>query len=87
MGQGLTYKVHSASVYIIYYWIIGKTCWHFVSLLSGHSTPLVDAFTQASADMVDLHISEVFQALRSDDNYFSHMVTWKALGKASTSEK
>ncbi|KAK0576399.1 hypothetical protein LWI29_016857 [Acer saccharum] len=35
-------------------------------LTSGGSTPLVDVFTQASADMVDLHISAVFQALHSD---------------------
>ncbi|XP_031498062.1 patatin-like protein 2 [Nymphaea colorata] len=32
-------------------------------------TPLVDVFSQASADMVDLHISVVFQALRSEQNY------------------
>ncbi|KAE9457126.1 hypothetical protein C3L33_10965, partial [Rhododendron williamsianum] len=30
-------------------------------LLHGGSTPLVDVFTQASADMVDFHISVVFQ--------------------------
>ncbi|KAJ9674471.1 hypothetical protein PVL29_023804 [Vitis rotundifolia] len=38
-------------------------------LLHGDSTPLVDVFTQASADMVDFHISVVFQALHSEDNY------------------
>ncbi|XP_010269035.1 PREDICTED: patatin-like protein 2 [Nelumbo nucifera] len=38
-------------------------------LLEGGSTPLVDVFTHASGDMVDLHISVVFQALRSEDNY------------------
>ncbi|KAL3505169.1 hypothetical protein ACH5RR_035010 [Cinchona calisaya] len=38
-------------------------------LFSERSTPLVDVFTQASADMVDMHISEVFQALHSEDNY------------------
>ncbi|KAJ0025163.1 hypothetical protein Pint_08828 [Pistacia integerrima] len=38
-------------------------------LTSGGSTPLVDVFTQASADMVDLHISVVFQALHSEKNY------------------
>ncbi|XP_059636792.1 patatin-like protein 2 isoform X2 [Cornus florida] len=38
-------------------------------LLHGGSTPLVDVFTQASADMVDFHISVVFQALHSEDNY------------------
>ncbi|KAK1554858.1 hypothetical protein Q3G72_018398 [Acer saccharum] len=35
-------------------------------LTSGGSTPLVDVFTQASADMADLQISAVFQALHSD---------------------
>lgn len=38
-------------------------------LTSDGSTPLVDVFTQASADMVDLHISVVFQALHSEKNY------------------
>ncbi|KAL9392111.1 hypothetical protein Peur_016031 [Populus x canadensis] len=38
-------------------------------LTSGHSTPLVDVFTQASGDMVDFHLCTVFQALKSGDNY------------------
>ncbi|KAF3339454.1 patatin-like protein 2 [Carex littledalei] len=38
-------------------------------LLSRGSTPLVDVFTQASADMVDIHISVAFQALHSKQNY------------------
>lgn len=43
----------------------GVLCW----LLHGcHSTPLLDVFTQASADMVDFYISVFFQA-QSEDNY------------------
>ncbi|KDP38383.1 hypothetical protein JCGZ_04308 [Jatropha curcas] len=38
-------------------------------LTSNGSTPLVDVFTHASADMVDFHISVVFQALRCESNY------------------
>lgn len=38
-------------------------------LAGGGSTPLVDVFTQASCDMVDYHISTVFQALHSQENY------------------
>ena len=38
-------------------------------LTANGSTPLVDVFTHASADMVDLHISVVFQALHSERNY------------------
>ncbi|KAK9269841.1 hypothetical protein L1049_025414 [Liquidambar formosana] len=38
-------------------------------LRDGDSTPLVDVFTQASADMVDFHISFVFQTLHSQDSY------------------
>ena len=38
-------------------------------LLHGGSTPLVDVFIQASADMVDFHISMVFQAPHSEENY------------------
>lgn len=33
------------------------------------STPLIDVFSQASADMVDFHTSILFQALRSEKNY------------------
>ncbi|XP_077213501.1 patatin-like protein 2 [Tasmannia lanceolata] len=38
-------------------------------LISGSSTPLMDIYTQASADMVDIHIYVVFQALHSEHNY------------------
>ncbi|KAH8488087.1 hypothetical protein H0E87_023959 [Populus deltoides] len=38
-------------------------------LTSDNSTPLVDVFTEASGDMVDLHISTVFQALHCEENY------------------
>ncbi|KAJ0614561.1 putative patatin-like phospholipase domain, Acyl transferase/acyl hydrolase/lysophospholipase [Helianthus annuus] len=38
-------------------------------LAGGGSTPLVDVFTQASGDMVDYHVSTVFQALHSTENY------------------
>ncbi|KAL6656154.1 hypothetical protein ACP70R_006980 [Stipagrostis hirtigluma subsp. patula] len=38
-------------------------------LLGSGSTPLVDIFTQASADMVDIHIAAVFKALHSEQNY------------------
>lgn len=38
-------------------------------LTSSGSTPLVDVFTRASSDMVDFHLSVVFQALHSEDKY------------------
>lgn len=38
-------------------------------LLHGGSTPLVDVFSQSSADMVDFHLSVLFQALHSEANY------------------
>nr|XP_043637160.1 patatin-like protein 2 [Erigeron canadensis] len=38
-------------------------------LAGGGSTPLVDVFTQASDDMAHYHISTVFQALHSEENY------------------
>ena len=44
-------------------------------LLHEGSTPLVDVFTQASADMVDFHISVVFQALHSEENYLRIQVS------------
>ncbi|KAK4755958.1 hypothetical protein SAY87_009715 [Trapa incisa] len=44
--------------------------WGVLGWLTSHgSSPLVDVFTQASTDMVDLHISVVSQALHCVDNY------------------
>ncbi|KAF5476162.1 hypothetical protein F2P56_007898 [Juglans regia] len=44
--------------------------WGILSwLTNGGSTPIVDIFTQASADMVDLHLSVVFKALQSEKSY------------------
>lgn len=45
-------------------------------LVNGGSTPIVDVFTQASADMVDFHISVVFQALHSQQNYLRIQVSY-----------
>ncbi|KAI6688152.1 hypothetical protein NL676_024980, partial [Syzygium grande] len=38
-------------------------------LSSNGGSPLIDVFLQASADMVDFHLSAVFQALHLDANY------------------
>ncbi|KAL6577536.1 hypothetical protein OROMI_009864 [Orobanche minor] len=38
-------------------------------LLYGGTTPLLEIFIQASADMVDYHTSLIFQSLQSEDNY------------------
>ncbi|XP_031403484.1 patatin-like protein 2 [Punica granatum] len=38
-------------------------------LAGGGGTPLVDVFMQSSSDMVDFHISAVFQALHLEGNY------------------
>ncbi|TKY57794.1 Patatin protein 2 [Spatholobus suberectus] len=38
-------------------------------LTHGGTTPLIDVFTQSSADMVDFHLCAVTQALHSEDNY------------------
>ncbi|KAE8126198.1 hypothetical protein FH972_020939 [Carpinus fangiana] len=44
--------------------------WGILNWLSkGGSTPIVDVFTQASADMVHLHLSAVFQALHTEKSY------------------
>uniref|UniRef100_A0AB38Z7G8 Lipolytic acyl hydrolase (LAH) n=1 Tax=Paeonia suffruticosa TaxID=45171 RepID=A0AB38Z7G8_PAESU len=41
-------------------------------LLHGGSTPLVDVFSQSSVDMVDFHLSVLFQALHSEANYLKN---------------
>ncbi|KAK4276658.1 hypothetical protein QN277_014784 [Acacia crassicarpa] len=38
-------------------------------LTQGGSTPLIDVFSQSSADLVDFHLATVTQALHSQDNY------------------
>ncbi|KAI3898003.1 hypothetical protein MKX03_027538 [Papaver bracteatum] len=38
-------------------------------LYDGGNVPLIDAFTQASGDMVDIHVSTLFNALQSKENY------------------
>ncbi|KAK9136070.1 hypothetical protein Syun_015400 [Stephania yunnanensis] len=44
--------------------------WGFLGwFVNGASHPLVDVFTQASADMVDYHIGVVFQSLQCPQNY------------------
>ncbi|OUZ99802.1 Patatin/Phospholipase A2-related [Macleaya cordata] len=38
-------------------------------LYNGGATPLIDSFFQASSDLVDIHTSVLFQALKSEKNY------------------
>ncbi|RZR87624.1 hypothetical protein BHM03_00015077, partial [Ensete ventricosum] len=38
-------------------------------LYHGGSTPLIDSFSHASADIVDVHMSSVFQSLNCEQNY------------------
>jgi hypothetical protein len=50
--------------------------WGVLGWLFGNgSTPLVEVFTQASADMVDIHIAAVFKALHSEKNYLRIQVS------------
>lgn len=52
------YNAQRAAKWGVFNWLFG-----------GGSNPLIDVFSHASSDMVDLHISEVFQALHSEENY------------------
>eukprot|EP00262_Sarcandra_glabra_P006487 TRINITY_DN1880_c2_g1_i1.p1 TRINITY_DN1880_c2_g1~~TRINITY_DN1880_c2_g1_i1.p1 ORF type:complete len:445 (+),score=59.07 TRINITY_DN1880_c2_g1_i1:91-1425(+) len=38
-------------------------------LYNNGATPLIDSFSQASSDMVDIHTSVLFQALQAENNY------------------
>lgn len=38
-------------------------------LMNGGSSPLADIFLQASSDVVDFHLSTIFQLLNSQENY------------------
>lgn len=48
-------------------------------LYNDGATPLIDAFSQASADMVDIHISAVFQALYCKEKYLRIQVNFTTL--------
>jgi hypothetical protein len=44
--------------------------WGILSwLTNNNATPIIDIFTSGSADMVDIHLSVLFQALRSEKSY------------------
>ncbi|XP_023007424.1 patatin-like protein 3 [Cucurbita maxima] len=45
----------------------GALSWIFQ--LNSGSTPIIDFFTDASSDMVDFHVSTLFQSLKVDQNY------------------
>jgi len=46
-------------------------------LYNGGFTPLIDIFTHASADMVDIHAQVLFEALRCEKNYLRIQSTWQ----------
>ncbi|KAI4321533.1 hypothetical protein MLD38_034901 [Melastoma candidum] len=43
--------------------------WGMLGWLTAGGTPLIDVFMHASSDMVDFHLSAVFQALHIENNY------------------
>uniref|UniRef100_A0A0E0LVX8 Patatin n=1 Tax=Oryza punctata TaxID=4537 RepID=A0A0E0LVX8_ORYPU len=43
--------------------------WGVLGWLNKGATPLIDSFSQASADLVDIHTSVLFQALHSEKRY------------------
>ena len=44
-------------------------------LYTNGGTPLLDSYDHASADVVDFHVSTLFQALRCKDNYLRIQVS------------
>lgn len=50
--------------------------WGVVGWLYVNPSPLVRAYNQANADMVDFHNAVVFQALHSQDNYLRIQVSF-----------
>uniref|UniRef100_A0A0E0LVY3 Patatin n=1 Tax=Oryza punctata TaxID=4537 RepID=A0A0E0LVY3_ORYPU len=52
------YKAKDAAKWGIFNWLI-----------KGGSAPIIDMFTSASADMVDIHLCVLFRALRCEKNY------------------
>ncbi|KAI3884771.1 hypothetical protein MKW92_045155 [Papaver armeniacum] len=52
-------------------------------LFDGGNVPLIDAFCQASADMVDIHASTLFRALHCQENYL-RIVTDDLVGNTAS---
>ncbi|KAI3931970.1 hypothetical protein MKW98_012380 [Papaver atlanticum] len=52
-------------------------------LYDGGNVPLIDAFCQASADMVDIHASTLFRALHCQENYL-RIVTGDLVGNTTS---
>ncbi|XP_016512947.1 patatin-like protein 1 [Nicotiana tabacum] len=63
LGTGNAKNEHKYNAQMAAKW--GLLSW----LFNDNSTPIIDAFNQASADMVDFHNFVVFKALHSDDKY------------------
>ncbi|TVU05523.1 hypothetical protein EJB05_48689, partial [Eragrostis curvula] len=57
-NRNTTYSAKAAAKWGIFNWLI-----------KDGTTPIVDMFTSASADMVDIHLCVLFEALRSSKNY------------------
>lgn len=54
--------------------------WGLISwMYDNGATPLLDVYFHASSDMVDLHLSTLFQASESKNNYFRIQVCIKRL--------
>jgi hypothetical protein len=49
-------------------------------LTKGGNTPIIDVFSQASADMVDVHLSVVFHALHCEKSYLRIQVLFRVPG-------
>ena len=44
-------------------------------ILNGGSAPIIDVFSQASVDIVDIHIATILQAAKCEANYLRIQVT------------
>ncbi|RWW21092.1 hypothetical protein GW17_00014773 [Ensete ventricosum] len=53
-------------------------------LYHGGSTPLIDSFFQGSADVVDIHMSSLFQSLNCEKNYLLRIQDDTLVGERSS---
>ncbi|KAK4479030.1 hypothetical protein RD792_014541 [Penstemon davidsonii] len=63
LGTGIAKKANKYSAAKATQW--GLLDWVF----HNGNTPLIDAYSDASSDMVDIHISTLFQSIHAKDNY------------------
>lgn len=64
------YTAPAVSKWSMLYWVLPRP-------ITKGGSPLYDIYSEAGADMIDIHVSTLFQALRCEDKYLRIQVCTK----------